>query len=292
MSKALENPLLQVENLSIGFSQYYKGTQKRVIHPIVELHVDINEGEIVAVVGASGSGKSLLAHAVLGILPGNATSSGTILYKGEELTQKRKEQLRGREISFIPQSVNYLDPLMRVGRQVQIGLDHATAQAKQEELFKRYDLKKSDGKLFPFELSGGMLRRVMFATSVREGVKLVIADEPTPGIHPQALTEILKQLKQFAKEGAGVMLITHDIMSALEIADRVAVLKDGTTVEIAEAAAFEGRGERLKMEYTRRLWRALPQNDFDLEFKEQAVRSYVSDGSESKSLLSKGTLDF
>ncbi|MEK5028529.1 ABC transporter ATP-binding protein [Paenibacillus sp. FSL M7-1046] len=269
MTNVKNKTLLQVENLSIGFSQYVKGTQKRMIQPIADMHVDIDEGEIVAVVGASGSGKSLLAHAVLGILPGNAISSGSILYQGEELTQKRKEQLRGREISFIPQSVNYLDPLMRVGKQVQIGLNQATAQAKQEELFARYDLKKSDGRLFPFELSGGMLRRVLFATSVREGVKLVIADEPTPGIHPQALSEILRQLKQFAKEGAGVMLITHDIMSALEIADRVAVIKDGTTVEISDVSAFEGKGERLKTDYTRRLWRALPQNDFDLEFKRE-----------------------
>ncbi|WP_342440214.1 ABC transporter ATP-binding protein [Paenibacillus sp. FSL L8-0436] len=273
MTNVQNKRLLKVENLSIGFSQYVKGTQRRMIQPIVDMHVDIAEGEIVAVVGASGSGKSLLAHAVLGILPGNAISSGSILYQGEELTQKRKEQLRGREISFIPQSVNYLDPLMRVGKQVQIGLDQATAQAKQEELFARYDLKKSDGRLFPFELSGGMLRRVLFATSVREGVKLVIADEPTPGIHPQALSEILRQLKQFAKEGAGVMLITHDIMSALEIADRVAVIKDGTTVEISAVAAFEGKGERLKTDYTRRLWRALPQNDFDLEFKREEAES-------------------
>ncbi|MGF7047331.1 peptide/nickel transport system ATP-binding protein [Paenibacillus sp. DS2015] len=291
MSNTQTKPLLQVENLSIGFSQYFKGTQKRVIHPIANLHVDIDEGEIVAVVGASGSGKSLLAHAVLGILPGNASCNGSILYKGEELTQKRKEQLRGREISFIPQSINYLDPLMRVGRQVQIGLDQKTAQAKQEKLFAQYDLKKSDGRLLPFELSGGMLRRVLFATSVREGVKLVIADEPTPGIHPQALSEILQQLKQFAKDGAGVMLITHDIMSALEVADRVAVIKDGTTVEISEATAFEGKGERLKTEYTRRLWRALPQNDFDLEFKEKEG-DHVSNWGESGSLLSERSLDF
>lgn len=155
MTNVQNKRLLKVENLSIGFSQYVKGTQRRMIQPIVDMHVDIAEGEIVAVVGASGSGKSLLAHAVLGILPGNAISSGSILYQGEELTQKRKEQLRGREISFIPQSVNYLDPLMRVGKQVQIGLDQATAQAKQEELFARYDLKKVMGVCFRLNCRAG-----------------------------------------------------------------------------------------------------------------------------------------
>ena len=261
--------LLQVSNLSIGFSQYLKGTQKRIINPLSDIHIEIAEGEIVAVVGASGSGKSLLAHAVLGILPGNAICSGNMLYCGELLTEEKIKQLRGREIAFIPQSVNYLDPLMRVGKQVQIGLHKNNAKIKQKELFIKYGLEETDAQLFPFELSGGMMRRVLFATSVREGVKLVIADEPTPGIHPQALSEILKQLKQFAREGAGVMLITHDIMSALEIADKVAVIKDGQTVEIAKASAFSGQGENLQSEYTKRLWRALPQNDFDLEFKEK-----------------------
>lgn len=269
MNYTEKTPLLQVEKLAIGFSQYFKGTQKRTIQPIADLHVDIHEGEIVAVVGASGSGKSLLAHAVLGILPGNAICEGRITYRGKELTEKRKRELRGSEISFIPQSVNYLDPLMPVGKQVQIGLEKSQAMKKQRELFRQYDLQENDGKLFPYELSGGMLRRVLFATSVREGVRLVIADEPTPGIHPQALSEILKQLKAFADNGAGVMLITHDIMSALEIADRVAVIKDGRTVEISEASAFEGSGGRLQTDYTRRLWRALPQNDFDMEFQEE-----------------------
>lgn len=267
MNNTEKTPLLQVEKLAIGFSQYFKGTQKRIIQPISDLHVDIREGEIVAVAGASGSGKSLLAHAVLGILPGNAICEGRMTYRGETLTEERKRALRGREISFIPQSVNYLDPLMPVGKQVQIGLEKGQAQKKQRALFRRYGLQENDGKLFPYELSGGMLRRVLFATSVREGVRLVIADEPTPGIHPQALSEILKELKRFAEDGAGVMLITHDIMSALEIADRVAVIKDGRTVEISEASAFEGNGERLKTDYTRKLWRALPQNDFDLEFQ-------------------------
>lgn len=266
LNSTKKSALLEVFNLSISFSQYYKGTKKRLISPINDLHVDIHEGEIMAIVGASGSGKSLLAHSILGILPGNAICTGSILYKGEELSELRKCQLRGKEISFIPQSLNYLDPLMRVGKQVQIGLAKQQAKEKQEVLFKQYGLEKTVETLFPHELSGGMLRRILFATSVRDGVQLVIADEPTPGIHPQALTEILNQLLSFAKNGAGVMLITHDIMSALKIADRVAVIKDGKTVEIAQASAFMGMGELLQTQYTRSLWRALPQNDFDLEF--------------------------
>ena len=158
---------------------------------------------------------------------------------------------------------------MPVGRQVQVGLQADKAQEVQQKLFKQYDLDPSVGRLLPYELSGGMLRRVLFATSLREGIRLVIADEPTPGIHPEALSEILRELARFARNGAGVMLITHDILSALEIADRVAVIEEGRTVEVAEASAFAGNGEALQTVYTRRLWRALPQNDFDLEFRSE-----------------------
>lgn len=292
MSTEQRKPLLQVDRLSIGFSQYMKGTKQRLIQPISDLRVDIGEGEIVAVVGASGSGKSLLAHAILGILPSNARCGGRILYRGETLTEERKARLRGREISFIPQSVNYLDPLMRVGKQVRIGLEKDVAKQAQQALFRQYGLKLGDGELFPHELSGGMLRRVLVATSVREGVRLVIADEPTPGIHPEALAEILKQLQRFARDGAGVMLITHDLMSALDIADRVAVIEGGRTIEVAEAAAFEGKGARLKTEYAQRLWRALPQNDFDLEFQQKEGVRIAADRREPGVLLSKGSLDF
>ncbi|MGL4732036.1 MAG: ATP-binding cassette domain-containing protein [Clostridium sp.] len=261
--------LLAVENFSVSFNQYVKGTEMREINVIKNLSMDINEKEIVAIVGASGSGKSLLAHSILGILPSNSICEGKISYKGEELTELRKRELRGKEITFIPQSVNYLDPLMKVGKQVQIGLDKKNAAIKQRELFSRYGLKESDGKLFPYQLSGGMLRRVLFATSVREGVKLVIADEPTPGLHPEALDEILKQIADFKDQGASVMLITHDIISALKIANRVVVLNNGETIEIADAKDFVGKGERLKNPYTRKLWNALPQNDFIFQEREK-----------------------
>lgn len=256
--------ILKVENLSISFSQYTKGLKTKTITPIKSLSLSMYAGEILAIVGASGSGKSLLAHAILGILPNNATCSGSILYCGEPLTEQRKQNIRGRELAFIPQSVNYLDPLMRVGNQVKIGLPREQGDQIQKELFLRYGLNEAVGRLFPFELSGGMLRRVLFATSVRQGVKLIIADEPTPGIHPEALSAILNQLRQFADEGVSVMLITHDIISALSICDRVSVLKEGQTIETTDADCFSGEGELLSHPYTKALWNSLPQNQFTM----------------------------
>ncbi|SKC54288.1 ATP-binding cassette domain-containing protein [Maledivibacter halophilus] len=259
-----DKQILSVKNLNISFTQYYKGLRAKRVNPIKSLSVTINAGEIMAVIGASGSGKSLLAHAILGILPNNATCGGDIIYCGEPLTEERKIQLRGKEISFIPQSVNYLDPLMRVSEQVKIGLPKKEADKKQKELFLRYGLKEKDGALYPFQLSGGMLRRVLFATSVRDNIKLVIADEPTPGIHPEALSAMLNQLRTFADDGAAVMLITHDIVSALTVCDRVTVLKDGQTIETTMAENFSLDGRNLKHEYSRALWNALPQNSFSI----------------------------
>lgn len=256
--------ILTVKDLSISFAQYTKGLRTRTITPIRSLSLSLYEGEILALVGASGSGKSLLAHAILGILPGNAACTGDILYYGELLTDEKKRAIRGKELVLVPQSVNYLDPLMRVGDLVGIGLPKERAPQIRNDLFSRYGLSEADTRLFPFQLSGGMLRRVLFATSVRQGVRLIVADEPTPGIHPEALSAILNQLRQFADEGVAVMLITHDVVSALTICDRVSVLKDGRTVETARADCFRGGGELLSHAYSKALWNSLPQNQFTM----------------------------
>ena len=109
--------LLDVNNLSISFTQYVQGLNRHDSKVISDLTIDINESEIVAVLGSSGSGKSLLAHSILGILPYNANVTGELKYKGNVLDQELKEKLRGKEICLIPQSVNFLDPLMKVGEQ-------------------------------------------------------------------------------------------------------------------------------------------------------------------------------
>ena len=260
--------MLTVRNLSISFVMYDVGLKQRDLTVITDLDLNVNAGEIMAVVGSSGSGKSLLAHAVLGILPHNAEISGEMTFMGERLTAERQEHLRGTEIALIPQSVGFLDPLMPVGRQVKragilSGLKTAVAEKAQTAILERYGLEEKVKKYFPFQISGGMARRVLTATAAIGCANLIIADEPTPGLHPDAVTETLSHLRQLADEGRGVILITHDIEAALRVADRIAVFYAGTTVEIANATDFQGRGEALRHPYTQALWRALPQNGFE-----------------------------
>ena len=255
-------PILEVDNLSVSFTQYEAGLRQRNLKVISKLNATVKPGEILAVVGSSGSGKSLLAHAILGILPSNACLTGSILYAGEELTAERKAALRGREIALVPQSVNYLDPLMRVGAQVRTAVNNGDSVEIQRKVFSRYHLASQDERLYPFQLSGGMARRVLVATAVVSGAKLIIADEPTPGLHPEVVKETLNHLRELAAEGRAVMLITHDIETALKVAQRIAVFYAGTTIEIAPAENFRGKGEALRHPYTKALWRALPQNEF------------------------------
>lgn len=251
--------IVEVEHLSIAFRQYGK-TGAPVIS---DLSVRLEAGETLAIVGSSGSGKSLLAHAILGILPKNAQVDGRIMYEGDLLTEKRLERLRGEELVFIPQSVNYLDPLMKVGKQVEHAAKRHNRKEKRRAAFSRYRLKEEVAKYYPFELSGGMARRVLLSTAAVTDAKVIIADEPTPGLDPEVLAEALANFKQFKEEGCAVMMITHDIEAALQIADKIAVFYAGTIVEIAAVEDFQGDGEALRHPYTKALWRALPQNGFE-----------------------------
>lgn len=254
--------LLEVSDLSVSFIQYQKGLKQRVLKVISNLNLAIDTGEILAVVGSSGSGKSLLAHAILGILPKNAICAGRIFYKDELLTPKRQKKLRGCEITLVPQSVNFLDPLMRVSAQVRTAVRHGNPQELSRNILRRYDLKEEVETLYPFQLSGGMARRVLISAAVVNGAELIIADEPTPGLHPEIVTETLNHLRELADQGCGVVLITHDIATALQVADRIAVFYAGTTIEIAPAADFHDKGQSLRHPYSQALWNSLPENEF------------------------------
>jgi len=274
MSCTNKRHILEIEELSVSFLQYENDASSRQVElPVIsKLSVSVHEGEIVAVVGSSGSGKSLLAHAVLGLLPYNAHVTGNMYYDGELLDKEKIEQLRGNRIAFVPQSTTYLDPLMNVGAQV-CGENAPEKKKKQRRLFERYGLSRDvDGK-YPFECSGGMIRRVLLASALMGEPELIIADEPTPGMDLALAKKSMEDFRKFADEGKGVLLITHDIELALEVADRIAVFYAGTTVEEAPVADFASE-ETLRHPYTKALWRALPQNGFR---PLHGVQPYVKD---------------
>lgn len=253
--------ILDIRNFSVSFEQYEKGFSRTGLPVIRNLDVTIHEGEMVAVVGSSGSGKSLLAHGILGILPYNATMGGELLYDGEILTKERQKALRGNEIVLVPQSTAFLDPLMKIGPQIRKGKKDRASREKLNEIFEGYHLKEEVQNLYPFELSGGMNRRVLVSTALMGNPRLVIADEPTPGLHMDMVRRVMSHFRELADRGAGVLLITHDLEQALEVADRVVVFYAGTTVEDADVADF-GSEETLRHPYSRALFRALPQNGF------------------------------
>jgi len=290
--------LLKVKDLSLSFVQYTSGLRQTELKVISNLSIEAYKGKILAVVGSSGSGKSLLAHAILGILPSNAKLNGKIEYDGEELTQERKEALRGKEIALVPQSVTYLDPLMRVSDQVIGCVEEEKAglmKKLQKEIFQRYGLKPDVEKMFPHELSGGITRRVLVSTAVIRSAKLVIADEPTPGLDEKTLNETLYYFKDMANKGCAVIIITHDIEAALKISDKIAVFYAGTVLEVANVEDFNNDGENLRHPYTRALWNALPQNKFQVIKGHQPMQDEVIDGcifyercSKKKALCSQG----
>lgn len=269
-----EQPLLQVEHLSMSFSRYEPGAPffqaRQVNMPVLnDLSLSVRAGELVAVVGASGSGKTLLADAILGLFAQNARVEGSIRFAGRPLGATGIAGLRGRGVSLVPQSVTSLDPLMRVGEQVvgacgrgRVGRARRRERtARMRTLFRELGLDGSVERMFPHELSGGMARRVLVASALIDDPWLIVADEPTPGLDMELAVCALGDLRAFADAGGAVLLITHDLELALSVADRVAVFRDGCVVEEAPVSSFQ-RPELLCHPFSQALWRAMPEHEF------------------------------
>lgn len=238
----MSEELLRLDQLSIDYR--VKGGSLSAVNKV---DMTICKGEIFAVVGESGCGKSTVAHSILRLLPGgNAAVTGKISFKGEDLTQagdKRMEEIRGREIGMIFQNpLDSLNPVFRVGSQVQEAImldnvDKLTAWNRVIDLFR--DVKMPDAaeraESFPHELSGGMRQRVMIAMMLSRNPELLIADEPTTALDVTIEAQILEILRRLRDEyNTAIMLITHNFGLVAEVADRIGVMYAGEMIETGD----------------------------------------------------------
>lgn len=254
--------MLQINNLSVAFRRYSSFFRQEKITRLHNLSLSIKAGEVLAVIGHSGAGKSLLAHAILGLLPANTVQSGEILFKDQRVDEKSLKSLRGKEIALLPQQISYLDPTAHIGSQIRWAAKRADARPEIDKRLRAVGLSPDVASLYPHQLSGGMARRVLMSQATAGGAKLLIADEPTAGLDPDNRDSVLDQLRHYADQGGAALLITHDLVPALSRVDRVAILNEGELCCLAPTSAFTGTGAALTSAYAQAMWRALPQNGF------------------------------
>jgi peptide/nickel transport system ATP-binding protein/oligopeptide transport system ATP-binding protein len=232
--------LLEVRDLRVSFA-----TEEGVVQAVDGVSFDLDAGEVLAVVGESGCGKSVTAMTLMGLTRSpNAKFEGTADYKGTELIsapEDRLRQVRGAEIAMIFQDpMTSLNPVQKVGDQIveQIqeheGLPDAQARERVIELLERVGIPRARDRVdsYPFEFSGGMRQRVMIALALSCNPSVLIADEPTTALDVTIQAQILQRMRDLRDEtGAAVILVTHDLGVVADIADRIAVMYAGRVVE-------------------------------------------------------------
>lgn len=204
-----------------------------------DVDLTLQGGRIVGLVGASGCGKTLTALALLGLVdlaPGVVAADLEVCV-GDEVVRPYESdfsRIRGRLVGYLPQDARAaLDPLQRVGRQV--GEAAVLAGGTDDPLpwLTRAGLPDAPrvARLHPHQLSGGMAQRVVIAQALARGSRFLLADEPTTGLDPTVQRGILDEIRQLAREGIGVLLITHDLRILPDLADEVLVMENGQVVE-------------------------------------------------------------
>jgi ABC-type dipeptide/oligopeptide/nickel transport system ATPase component len=235
-------PLLQIEGLSVGFETSV-GRVKAAENVCFELH----KGETLALVGETGCGKSVVASSIMQLLPHNAFVRGRAVYAGRNLlslSEKEMAGIRGSEIAIVFQNPSLsLNPIMRVGEQiaemlrVRKGFRHILSLQMARDMLSRLGLEGGEKtRMYPFQFSGGMNQRVMIATSMILSPKIIIADEPSKGLDGALVEEVMTEMVMIKHQmGASLLLITHDLMLARKISDRIAVMYCGEIVEIGKS---------------------------------------------------------
>ena len=256
--------LLDVRNLSVDFH-----TAQGTVHAVRNVSWHLDKGETLAILGESGSGKSVSASAIMNLIdvpPGDITS-GEALFNGADLLKMSAEDRRrinGRRIAMIFQDpLSHLNPVYSVGWQIaETMTTHGTAASEARahalELMRRVGIPEAESKIdaYPHQFSGGQRQRLMIAMALALKPDILIADEPTTALDVTVQAQILALLEELQQEtGMGLLLITHDLGVVAEVADRVVVMNAGEIVETGTAAAVYGAPVH---PYTRKLIAAVP----------------------------------
>ncbi|MEU3479972.1 ABC transporter ATP-binding protein [Streptomyces sp. NPDC033753] len=263
-----EDALLSVRDLTVRFR--LRGG--RSVAAVSDADFDLGAGECLALVGESGCGKSVLASALLGLLPGNAETSGTAVMDDTDLLAADEKTLartvRGRRVGLVPQSpAAHLTPVRTVRSQLEetvralTGTPRKARRKAAEAAAERAAFPAGHLDRYPHELSGGLAQRAATALALIGDARLLLADEPTTGLDRDLVDRTVDELRRHVDEGRGLLLITHDLAAAARIADRVAVMYAGRIVEIAPAHRFFGTAGP-RHPYARGLLDALPDRAF------------------------------
>ncbi|WP_394247722.1 ABC transporter ATP-binding protein [Arthrobacter pityocampae] len=262
-SPAPQGPVLEVRNLSVDF-----GVDKKWVPAAIDLNYEVRAGEVLAIVGESGSGKSASSMSLLGLLPSNSRVTGEVLLNGKSvltMSAAKLRQIRGNDVAVIFQEpMTALNPVYTVGFQIietlrlhnEISPDEAKQRALR--LLQMVELPDPDKafRSYPHQLSGGQRQRAMIAQSLSCDPKLLIADEPTTALDVTVQAEILDLMRNLrTKLNSAIVLITHDMGVVADLADRIAVMRQGRIVETGTAEQIFRNPQH---EYTKALLAAVP----------------------------------
>lgn len=255
--------VIDIRHLNVNYK-----TSEGMLSAVEDVSFQIMAGEIFALIGESGCGKSTTAYSIMKLLnTGSEQIDGEILFDGKDLQQLSQDEMadyRGKEIGMIFQNpLDSLNPVYTIGKQITeaIRLDHIDRKSAYEKAFQlMQDVKIPDAKKrlnsFPHELSGGMRQRVMIGMMISRAPKLLIADEPTTALDVTVEAEVLQIIKKMRTMlNTSVLLITHNLGVVAEVADRIAVMYAGKIVEKGNVFKIF---DNPKHPYTQLLMQALP----------------------------------
>jgi peptide/nickel transport system ATP-binding protein len=238
-----ERPAVEVADLAVRFRQ-----RERTIHAVNGVSFRLARGEVLGILGESGSGKSVTLRALMRLLPANCEIDGRVVINGDDITEAptaRLEELRGGSVGMIFQEpASALDPVFTIGDQIaetivrHEGIGRRQARLRALELLERVQIPSPRRRLdsYPHEMSGGMRQRAMIALALSCNPSVLLADEPTTALDVTVQIQILLLLRELQRElGMAVIFVTHDVGAAVEISDRLAVMYAGRFVETGTA---------------------------------------------------------